>query len=54
MTLPDREQKVLKETRLKNLKRKFAKLSAHADLGEEAIELKCEIDALERELSAMK
>ena len=54
MALSDKEQRVLKQTRLKNLKRKFAKISQHADLGEEAIELKSDIDALERELSAMK
>lgn len=53
MTLSSKEQLVLKKTRLKNLKRKFAKISQHADLGEEAIELKCEIDALERELSQL-
>ena len=54
MTLSPKEQRVLKQTKLRNLKRKYAKISQHADLGEEAIELKADIDALERELSAMK
>ena len=54
MVLSDKEQLVLKKTKLRNLKRKFAKMSKHPDLGEECIELKCEIDALERDLSAMK
>ena len=54
MTLSDKERKFLKQTRLKNLKRKFAKLSQHPDQMEECIELKADIDALERELSAMK
>ena len=47
-----RETKVFKETRLRNLKRKYAKMVQHADLNEEAIELKAEIDGLERELRA--
>ena len=54
MTLPNRERKALLKARLRNLKRKYAKVSQHADLGEEAIEIKADIDALERELSAMK
>ena len=54
MVLSDKERKTLLETKLRNIKRKYAKITTHADLGEEAIELKCEIDALERELSAMK
>ena len=54
MTLPDNERKAMLQARLRNLKRKYAKVCQHADLGEEAIELKSDIDALERELSAMK
>lgn len=36
-----KETKVFKETKLRNLKRKYAKIVQHADLNEEAIELKC-------------
>jgi len=54
MTLTDKEQIVLKKTRLRNLKRKYSKLQNHADLGEEAIELKSDIDALERELNQLQ
>ena len=54
MTLPEKERKTLLKTRLRNMKRKYAKITQHADLGEEAIELKCEIDSLEREIKAMK
>ena len=50
-----RERNAMLKTRLRNLKRKYAKISQHADLGEEAIEIKADIDAIERELSsAMK
>lgn len=52
MTLPDKEQIFLKKTKLRNLKRKYAKIIQHADLNEEAIELKAEIDGVERELNS--
>lgn len=48
----DREAFVYKKTRLRNLKRKYAKMRKHADLLEECIELKADIDALERELNS--
>ena len=48
----DKERKVYLETRLRNLKRKYAKIIQHADLGEEAIELKAEIDSIERTLNS--
>ena len=48
----DKEHKIFLETKLRNLKRKYAKLSQHADLGEDAIELKAEIDGIERELNS--
>lgn len=51
--MDDRERKTLLEARLRNLKRKYARLVEHADLGETAIELKAEIDSLEKELSLM-
>ena len=50
MVLSNKEEKVLKQTKLRNLKRKYAKIIQHADLIEECIELKSEIDGLEREL----
>ena len=43
-------ERVMKQTRLRNLKRRYAKMIAHADLLEECIELKADIDQLEREL----
>ena len=46
------QKRVYLETRLRNLKRKYAKIAAHADLGEQAIELKAEIDGIERELQS--
>lgn len=46
------EQKIFLETRLRNLRRKYSKIIQHADLGEEAIELKAEIDGIERELDS--
>ena len=50
MTLSKREQRTLKKTRLRNLKRKYAKMVQHPDLIEECIELKADIDSLQREL----
>ena len=49
--LSERELRVLKETRLRNLKRKYAKLIQHADLTDEASNIKMKIDCLEKELS---
>lgn len=46
-----KEKKVYKETRLRNLERKYAKVIQHSDLGEQAIELKAEIDKIKRELN---
>ena len=48
----EKEDKVFKQTKLRNLKRKYAKMRKHADLLEECIDLKCEIDSLERELNS--
>ena len=47
-------RKILLETRLRNLKRKYAKVIQHADLGEQAIELKAEIDGIEREIQNLQ
>lgn len=54
MVLSDKEQLTLKKTRLRNLKRKYAKMIQHADLAEEAIELKADIDYLAKEIEMMK
>ena len=51
MVLSDKEKRVLKETRLKNLKRKYAKLIRIPEMMEEGIELKSQIDGLQRELN---
>ena len=49
----DKERKAFLKAKVRNLKRKYAKVVQHADLNEEAIELKAEIDGLERELKLM-
>ena len=46
------QKKVFLQTRLRNLKRKYTKVVQHADFAEEAIELKADIDAIERELNS--
>ena len=46
------QRKVYLQTRLRNLKRKYAKILQHPDLNEEAIDLKADIDAIERELNS--
>ena len=53
MALTEQEKQTLKKTRLRNLKRKYARLINHSDCVEQCIELKADIDTLEREL-AMK
>ena len=50
MGLSDSERATLLQTRLRNLKRKYAKMQKNPDLVEECIELKAEIDGIEREL----
>lgn len=45
-----KEKRIFLETKLRNLRRKYAKMIQHADLLEECIELKAEIDGIEREL----
>ena len=47
------EEKVYLQTRLRNLKRRYSKLIQHSELNEECIELKAEIDGLEKELKLM-
>jgi hypothetical protein len=48
----NKERKALLNARLRNMKRKYAKIIQHSDLGEQAIELKAEIDSIERELNS--
>jgi len=48
-----KERKVFLETRLRNMKRQYSKMSQHADLVEECIELKADIDSVERELKSI-
>ena len=50
MTLPEKEQRVLTETRLRNLKRKYSKLLQRPEFAEECIDLKNEIDTIEKQL----
>jgi hypothetical protein len=50
--MTDKEREVFLKTKLRNLKREYAKVRQHADLGEEAIELKSQIDGIERELNS--
>ena len=45
------EERVFKETRLRNLKRTYTKLKEHAELTHEANKLQSEITALENELN---
>jgi hypothetical protein len=45
------EKKAFLTVKLRNLKRKYARVKEHADQVEDAIELKCEIDSIERELN---
>ena len=50
MTLKVDEKKAYLQVRLRNLKRKYARIKEVPSLTETAIELKSEIDAIEREL----
>lgn len=46
------EKRVFLKTKLRNLKRKYAKVKEHPDLTETAIDLKAEIDSIERQLNS--
>ena len=48
------ETKIFLETKLRNLKRKNAKLSQHAEFAEEYIEINKEIQDIEAQLSALQ
>lgn len=51
--MTDKERQVFLKAKLRNLKRKYNKMIQHADLIEECIELKSEIDGIERKLKLM-
>ena len=48
----DKERKVLLSARLRNLERKFSKMIPHAELADEALEIKKEIDSIKKELDS--
>lgn len=50
--LSDKEKRCFKETRLRNLKRRYSKMIQHSELTRDAIELKSEINVIERELNS--
>ena len=54
MTLSHKEETVMKQTRLRNLKRRYSKMTQHADLTDEALSLKKDIKALEMELKSFE
>ena len=50
--MTDKERTVFLKTKLRNLQRKYSKMIKHSDLVEECIELKAEIDGIERDLNS--
>ena len=48
--MTDKEYKVFLQAKLRNLKRTYAKVSVHADLIDESLDLKNEIDSIEKQL----
>ena len=50
--MTDKEREVFLNTKLRNLKREYAKVIQYPDLTEHAIDLKAEIDGIERELNS--
>ena len=52
--LSDKEKKTMLQARLRNMKRKYSKIKEHADLTEQAIDLKAEIEGLQREIDHMQ
>lgn len=54
MSLSDNERKTLIQTRIRNLKRKYAKMQDNPSLVEECIDLKAEIDGLKMELNHLQ
>ena len=52
--MEDRERKVLLETKLRNLKRKYAKIVQQSSLVQEALELKKEIDEIDTQITKLQ
>ncbi len=50
----ERERKTLLEVKLRNLKRKYAKLIQHSSLVQEALEIKREIDEIEAQITELQ
>ena len=50
IVMDEKQQRVFNETRLRNLKRTYAKLTQHADLTDSALALQKEIQILENQL----
>ena len=48
--MSDKEYKVFLETKLRNLKRKYAKLLQHAELTDDALEIGREIKEIETQI----
>ena len=48
--MDERQERVFNETRLRNLKRTYAKLSQHAELTDSTLAIKDEINILENQL----
>lgn len=53
MVMEYNERKVFLQTRLRNLKRKNARIAQHADLAEEYFKIDKEIKSIEEELNLM-
>ena len=52
--MENKERKVLLETKLRNLRRKYAKLVQHSSLVQEALELKHEIDEIDAQITELQ
>jgi len=52
--MDNRERKVLLETKLRNLKRKYARIVQHSSLVQEALELKKEIDEIDTQITKLQ
>lgn len=52
--MEDKERKVLLEVKLRNLKRRYAKLVQHSSLLQEALELKHEIDEIDAQITELQ
>ena len=52
--MSDRERKAYLKARLRNLKRKYAKLVQHSSLVQEALELKKEIDEIDTQITKLQ